>query len=134
MSTKRLSNIFKSINNEFSLVVNEVYGTDSVTLKSVRCPSNIELGRAITQAERESGILRFSKNEMLQVMEQVGFCVAKSPVKGAGMEHIYYFKPAAAIDAGLQAEAVFSQDRNWVADKQREERLVNTANRFFSGS
>lgn len=133
MSTKRLSNIFKSINNEFSLVVNEVYGTGSMSLKLVRCPANIELARAITQAEQANGILRFSKDEMLWVMEQVGFCVAKSPVKGAGMEHIYYFKPA-AIDAGLQAEAVFSQDRNWVADKQREERLTNTANRFFSGS
>lgn len=128
-----LSAIFAAITaNNFSLVVNEVYGTETVTLKSVRCPENIDLGRAINQNLQNDGVLRFTKADLASVMSESGFCLV-GRLKGAGMEHIYKFSGVAQETPGLPVEAMYSLDKSYIADKRSNERLHDAANRWFAG-
>lgn len=118
--------------NQFSFVVNEVYGSHgSLTVKSVRCPGDIELARKINAEIQFDGVLRVDKADMLSAVQSLGFALV-SAKKNFGMEHIYTFAPATAENPGLEPVAAFTQDACWVQYKRSEERLVNTFERMIA--
>ena len=118
----------------FSLVVNEIYESGSLSIRRVRCPEKSEVAARINQVIENQGLhLNFTKIDLILVCKHTGVVLEKAPVKGGGvLSHIYYFCPASADPlSGLQFEAVFGRDAVYKAEANRENRLLNLAERYF---
>lgn len=132
-----LLNIFEVFarlgDSSFSLVLNEVYESGSLSIKTIRCSSKPEVASAMNDEIYNQALkINFSKLDLVLVCKKSGVVLEKSPVKYAGMTHIYYFCPAyPAPLTGIPFEAVFSRDVLYIAEKQHEEQLASVAKRVF---
>lgn len=136
IANNRLAAIIEAANGaDISFVVNEVYGqVNSLTLKSVRIPTNRELAISINQSVINDGILRFTPADLDASLFKSGYGHSKARVKGAGMEYIYYFSPLSEQNPGLPEESRYSIDSSHMAWKREKEaaREVNGAVLFGS--
>lgn len=118
----------------FSLVVNEIYQSGSLSIRQVRCPNKAERAREITQVISDQALhINFTKLDLILACKRTGVVIEKSPVKAGGiLSHIYYFCAASADPlVGIPFESVFSRDIVYQAEASQERRLERVAERFF---
>lgn len=111
--------------DNFSLVVTEVYASGSLYMKQVRCPSMSGLAKVQTELHKGDDTLKFNKYELCEVLIKCGIAIEKTPVKQVGaMSHIYYFCPAGE-GVGLPLESLFGRDAVFAAMKSAEQKIEN---------
>ena len=114
----------KALDKPTQLIVNEIYidGGNSITLKKVRCPGNIDGARAINDEIANEQPIRVTLDDLNTVVTANGWGFEKPRTRNGGFEYIYYLQPVSAGDIGLKPEmALFGVDVGWV-DHKREVR------------
>lgn len=117
--------------NEFSIVVSEVYKSGTLVLKNVRCPSNAALSAGVNRELQNDTAPSINKLGLMRMLSAFGLCLAKSPVKGAGFTHIYTFAPATVENPGIELMAMYSIDVGYKYDKNKQDMFLSLANRFL---
>lgn len=113
--------LIKQLDSPVTLIVNETYvdGGNTITVKRVRCPGNLE-GAAELNREIENMIpVKFSLDDLMSAVAANGWGYTKPRTKGAGFEYFYYLQPVTDGDFGITGEvALFGVDRGWMSQRK----------------
>lgn len=115
----------KALGKPVTVIVNETYvdKCNSLTVKRVRCPGDVEGARAINEELVNWSPIRLTMDDLNVAVSSAGWGYAKPRERGAGCEYMYHLQPVAPDNLGIAAGvALFGIDKGFQAARKEVRR------------